>query len=142
MRPVAPILVFDGHCSFCSSQVRFILRHEREPRLRFATTTSAIGRRLLSEHGVDPDDPSTFLLVRDGEALTRSSAVLAVAGMLRAPWRWLRALGVLPERFLDRLYDYIARNRYRWWGREADCMRPPDGQAHRFLDIEAGPTHD
>lgn len=117
----APILIFDGACALCSRSVRFVLRHERAPDLRFAAMQSEPARRLLRAHGLDPDALTSVVYIDGTDAFVRSRAVLALAGHLRAPWRWCRVLGVLPRFVLDSLYRLLARYRYAIFGRIDAC---------------------
>ncbi|MCC5807119.1 MAG: thiol-disulfide oxidoreductase DCC family protein [Opitutales bacterium] len=127
------VLLFDGVCNLCNGAVDFILRRERAPRLRFASLQSDYARRLLAGSDVDPERLETLVFVRGGEVFVRSDAVFAVCGELRAPWRWLRFLRVLPRRFRDRLYRCIAGRRYRWFGRRETCRMPLPEEKERFL---------
>jgi len=130
----APVIVFDGVCALCSRWVRFLLRFDRAGRYRFAAMQGAHGRRLLSAHGLDPDDPMSFLLLEDGRALTDSDAILRVLAGLGGPWRLATSARLLPRRWRDAAYRALARNRYRWFGRHDACYLPTPAQAARFLD--------
>ncbi len=127
------IIVFDGVCHLCSAWVRFLLRFDRRAIYRFASMQSASGRRLLAEHGIDPDDPSTFLLLRDGVAQTDSSAVISVLTGLGWPWKIFGALRIVPRALRDPVYRWIARNRYRLLGKRSSCYLPSDAERARFL---------
>ncbi len=128
-----PIIVFDGVCNFCSSTVRFILKHDRTHRIRLAPLQSKAGAALYKSHGLDPDDAETLLLVKGGQAFVRSDAALEVATDL-GPWRWLRLFRVVPRPVRDWLYAILARNRYRWFGRRDSCFAPTPEQRARFLE--------
>ena len=134
------IVVFDSDCVLCAGLVRFILRVERTPTTRFVAARSAEGVALASAHGLTAADlDQTFLVVRGEAGLVRSDAALALAGDLRAPWCWVRALRVIPRPLRDWGYDRIARNRYRLFGRRPECALPAPGQqAHRFVFATAG----
>ena len=116
------VVVFDGTCVLCSSWVAFLLRHAERGRFRFSTTQSPGGCKLLRSHGVDAENPSTFLFLETGRAYTESDAVIRMLLALRGPWR-MAALGyVLPRPMRDALYCWVARNRYRWFGRREQCF--------------------
>ena len=133
-------MIFDGDCVLCSGTVQFILRHERDPELAFATTQSLAGRELAARHGISPGDLDiTFVLVEDDRALLRSDAALRVAAHLRFPWRWLAVLRVVPRPIRNTVYTAVARRRYRWFGKRAACFLPPTEQRHRFLLDPAPP---
>lgn len=129
-----PIIVFDGVCALCNGWVRFLLRHDRQERYRFAAMQTPAGRALLSAHGLDPDDPNSFLLIDDGIAWTDTDAIRRVVSGLGGIWRIAHVLGWLPRGVRDRIYRTIARNRYRWFGRHDTCFLPTPEQRARFLD--------
>ncbi len=128
------VVVFDGVCNLCSGAVAFILARERDHLIRFAAAQSAAGRELLSEFGLDPEKLATFVFIEGGSAHVRSDAALEVARHLRFPWRALRILRIVPRPLRDFLYDLIARNRYRWFGKRQSCMVPTAELRSRFLN--------
>ncbi len=132
------VIVFDGVCVLCNGWVRFLLRHDHRERYRFAAMQGDAGRRLLTENGLDPDDPASFLLVeydRDPapRVSTDTDAIRRVLTGLGGVWRVAAVSALLPRRLRDRLYRLVARHRYRWFGRHDACMAPDPAQAHRFL---------
>lgn len=132
MGPSGPIWLYDGVCVLCSGAVQYTLRHERAPAIRFVAIQSRKGRALAQAHGIDPDDPESFLFIEDGKALAKSDGVLALMRHLRGPARLLLVGAVLPRAIRDWLYDRVARNRYRWFGQKTACERPDPAQRHRF----------
>ena len=129
-----PTMIFDGECVLCSGTVQLVLRHERAPVLQFTTTQSAAGRLLAARHGIAADDLDlTFVLIDGDAALVRSDAALRVAAHLRAPWRWLGILRLVPRGLRDAAYCAVARRRYRLFGRREACFLPAPEQRHRFL---------
>lgn len=130
--------MFDTDCVLCSGMVRFVLAHERDHAIQFAGAWSPEGLDLAARHGLTRADLNeTFLFVTDGRALTRSDAALALLGHMRAPWRWLRAVQVLPRSVRDALYTYVARRRYRWFGQRTDCTVVPRAQRGRFIGVRS-----
>jgi predicted DCC family thiol-disulfide oxidoreductase YuxK len=127
-----PVMVFDGICVFCSRSVAFILRHEQEALIRFVAIQSAEGRSLARTHGVDPDDPDSFLFIENGVAYPKSGGIIALTRYLKAPWSGLAALRLLPRPIRDWLYDRIARNRYRLFGKRRHCLLPDPAMRQRF----------
>ena len=127
------LILFDGVCVLCSRWVAFVLARDEGRRFRFVTVQSAAGRSLALELGIDPDDPQTNAVVLGGMASFKSDAALAVAPHLRG-FAWTRWLTALPKRPLDWLYDRIARNRYRLFGRHDACPIPDPDMAGRILD--------
>lgn len=132
--PRGPVLLFDGVCVLCSASVRFVLAHERDSAIQFATMQSRAGQSLLAAHAMPITDWDSVVFVVDGRPLTRSQAALAVARHLRVPWRWLRVAAIVPRPLRDAVYDWIARRRYRWFGRRESCMVPDSAQRARFLE--------
>jgi predicted DCC family thiol-disulfide oxidoreductase YuxK len=128
------IIVFDGVCALCNGWVRFLLRHDRRERYRFAAMQTPAGRALLAANGLDPDDPSSFLLIENGRAWTDTDAIRRVVAGLGGVWRVAHVLALLPSSVRDRIYRTIARNRYRWFGRHETCFLPTPEQRTRFLD--------
>lgn len=127
------IIVFDGVCALCNGWVDFLLARDRAQRYRFAAMQSAAGRRLLATHGLDPDDPASFLLLEGRGAHTETDAIARVLSGLGGVWR-LAALGrLLPRGLRDRLYRLVARNRYGLFGRREACRMPDPAQQHRFI---------
>lgn len=128
-----PLVLYDGQCGLCNRSVQTILKHDRRGRFRFAALQSDVGQALLARHGLAADVIDTVVLVDEGRAFTRSRAALRIAGGMDAPWPLLRALAIVPHRITDVAYDWVARNRYRWFGRTDACMLPPPEVRARFL---------
>jgi predicted DCC family thiol-disulfide oxidoreductase YuxK len=128
-----PLWLFDGVCNLCSGSVQAVLAIDRKGLIRFTPIQSIYGRQMALEHGIDPDQPTSFLFLDDGQALEKSAAILALLRRLGAPWSWLAAVGVLPESWRDSAYDWLAANRYRLMGKRATCMLPTPEQRARFI---------
>ena len=128
-----PVIVFDGVCVICNGWVRFLLRHDRQRRYRFAAMQKESGRALLAGNGLDPDDPASFLLVENGNAWRETDAIVRVIGSLGGFWRLVAGVHVAPKPLRDWLYRGVARNRYRWFGRHDACFLSPPGHEDRFL---------
>lgn len=129
----APILLFDGVCHLCDGAVRFILRRDPRGVFRFAALQSEAGRRLAAEHGVPAEALDTVILIEGGRAYERSEAALRVVRHLRFPWPAMGVFRVIPRGWRDRLYDAVARRRYRWFGRRETCAVPDPAVRDRFL---------
>jgi predicted DCC family thiol-disulfide oxidoreductase YuxK len=128
------ILVFDGVCVLCSHWVGFVLRHDRRGLYRFAAMQTATGRKLLGEHGMDPDDPTSLLLLEQGRGYTDTDAIVRVLSSFGGLWKIASALMAIVPRFArDRLYRWVARNRYRLFGTHDVCIVPSAHSADRFL---------
>lgn len=131
--PGHPILLFDGVCNLCHGTVRFIVERDPDARVRFAPLQSGVGRELLAQHGLPLDTLDTVVLIEDGRAFLRGDAAIRVVAGLGGGWRLLRALLVLPRGLRDATYDFVARHRYRWFGRRDSCPVPTPEQRARFL---------
>lgn len=132
------VIVFDGVCVLCNGWVRFLLRHDRAGRYRFAAMQSEAGRALLADHGLDPDDPTSFLLLEydaapEPRAFTDTDAIRRVLVGLGGVWALAHAIALLPRGLRDAAYRWLARNRYRWFGRHAACAVPAPEHRQRFL---------
>lgn len=130
--PNAVIIVYDGDCLFCSRSMAWIAGHDRARRIRFTACTSETGSRLMREHGVDPLDPSTFLVLKDGRAYQRSEAMLQLTGVLDPSVRPLAALRLVPRPLRDAVYDWTARNRRRIMPTRT-CPMPSDAMRERMM---------
>ena len=130
--PAAPLFVFDGDCVLCSRTVRFVLRTEARSIIRFCAVQSPAGQAIVGALGLAAM-PETFLFVENDKAYGRSEAAFRLARHLRAPWRWLRLLRVLPRGVTDWAYDRVARNRYQWFGQQVTCLVPVPEQRARFI---------
>ncbi len=136
--PVSATILFDGVCNLCNGFVQFLIRHDPHGRFRFAALQSEAGQTLLAAHG-QPHlvaalaSPDSIVLVEDHQVYTHSAAVLRIAQHLGGIWR-LAAVGwLLPRSWRDALYRYVARNRYRWFGRQESCWLPTPELRSRFL---------
>jgi predicted DCC family thiol-disulfide oxidoreductase YuxK len=127
------LMLFDGLCNVCSASVNLALALDRRGVIRFCPIQSAYGRALARRHGLDPDDPATFVFFDAGAPKFRSAGALALAARLPAPWRWARILSGVPRAWRDGVYDWIAANRYRLFGRRAVCRLPTEAERARFV---------
>lgn len=128
------IVVFDGVCNLCNWVVQLIIRHDPDGHFQFASLQSEVGRALLEKHGLQSVQPETVVLVRDERTYTMSDAALEIASDMGFPFRLLYPLIVLPKGVRDWAYRFVARNRYRWFGRRDSCMMPTPELRRRFLD--------
>jgi predicted DCC family thiol-disulfide oxidoreductase YuxK len=134
------VLLYDGVCGLCNRLVRFVLARDFEGRVRFAPLQSAFAREALSRHGENAENLDTVFRMtgfgtQSERVFRRSRAVLRVLEELPAPWRSLAAFRALPPRVLDRLYDLVARSRYRIFGKSDRCELPPPEQRGRFIGL-------
>jgi predicted DCC family thiol-disulfide oxidoreductase YuxK len=128
------IIVFDAQCLLCSRWVRFILRHDRRAVFRLASIQGEAGRQLLARQRLQVDGLQTLLLA-DGERVWQNTAaIFRVLHALGWPWRLAWLAWLVPAPLRDAAYRWIARNRYRVFGRSEVCLIPPPEHAQRFID--------
>ena len=128
-----PIILFDAECLLCSANARFVLYHDRMGSFRLASIQGMAGAALCRRHGLDPDDPTSILVVDGARVRRDSDAVLAIYEGLGWPWRLVAALRLIPAFVRDPAYRWIARNRYRLFGKRASCWVAPAEYRHRIL---------
>ncbi|WP_266368813.1 thiol-disulfide oxidoreductase DCC family protein [Tellurirhabdus rosea] len=128
------ILLFDGVCNLCNGAVNFIIDRDPAGHFRFAALQSEAGKALLRKHHFPDTHLDSLILVTDGRVLTRSDAALAVARGLSGGWPLLAVFRFLPRPLRDAVYDWVARNRYRWFGKEDTCRLPSPALKARFLE--------
>lgn len=128
-----PIILFDAECILCSANAQFILRHDRAGRFRLASIQSAAGADLCRRHGVDPADPVSMLVVESDRVRRDSDAVLAIYQGLGLPWALAGIARLIPAVLRDPVYRWVARNRYRLFGRRASCWVAPAEYKDRMM---------
>jgi predicted DCC family thiol-disulfide oxidoreductase YuxK len=135
-----PIVLYDGVCGLCNHLVQFLLKRDNHDRFRFASLQSEFARDLLTRHGADPHDLDTvYVAVDNGQPnerlLARSDAVLYMLRELGGFWKLAGIGHVLPKAFRDAVYQVVARNRYRIFGKHESCILPEPQHRAKFLDI-------
>lgn len=126
------IILFDGVCNFCNAAINFVIDHDVERRFRFASLQSDIGQRILTENRRSVSDFDTVLLVREGKLYEKSTAALEIARYLRG-WTWLYAFRFIPRFIRDAVYNLIAKNRYRIFGKSESCRIPTPEERSLFI---------
>jgi predicted DCC family thiol-disulfide oxidoreductase YuxK len=114
--------------------VNFIIRQDKKKKFRFAALQSGTGQQLLEQYHLPTTRLDSFILIDKGSAYQRSTAGLRVYNKLPWYWKWLQAFWVVPKFLRDGVYDWIARNRYKWFGRKEQCMIPTADVRERFLE--------
>ncbi|MEM0992575.1 MAG: thiol-disulfide oxidoreductase DCC family protein [Bacteroidota bacterium] len=128
-----PILLFDGVCNLCNGFVQFVIKIDPEAKLRFASLQSDAGRALLKEFDLPVADLKSVVLIYEGKAYTHSDAPLEATRHLGGLWPVFRVLKIVPRFIRDGIYNWIARNRYRWFGKQESCWMPTPDLQRRFL---------
>ncbi len=128
------LILFDGTCNLCQGSVQFVLRHEKAPYYSFASLQSNTGQRVLEQYHLPKDSFRSFVLVENGEIYTQSTAALKVTRKLKGAWPLLYGFMIVPAFIRNAVYNLIARNRYKWFGKTESCMLPTPELRKRFLD--------
>ena len=134
------IVFYDGVCGLCNRIIQFLLKRDRNDRLRFASLQSEFAANVLTRHGIDPKDLDTLHVVENYEeagerVLNRSDAVLRATGELGGLWSLAAIAGsIIPRPLRDLFYRFVARNRYRVFGKSETCMLPEPRHRAKFLD--------
>ena len=141
MNDSSPIILYDGVCGLCNRLVQFLLKHDRHGRLRYASLQSDFAAKVLQRHGFDPKDLDTLHVIENYDhpserVLQRSDAILRAGRELGGLWSPLASLAkIIPRPLRDLAYRFVARNRYRVFGKYDTCMLPDPKQRNRFLDV-------
>lgn len=129
------IILFDGVCNLCNGAVQFIIKRDKRSVFKFASLQSEIGKQLTKERGIDTELLDSIILIEPGIAYySKSTAALEIMKSFGGIWSLTRLFTILPEGFRDIVYDFIAKNRYKWFGKKDACMIPTPELQSRFLD--------
>ncbi|WP_298869330.1 thiol-disulfide oxidoreductase DCC family protein [uncultured Allomuricauda sp.] len=128
------IILFDGVCNLCNGVIQFIIKRDKKDLFRYAALQSETGIRLTQERGIDTSKIDSFILIEPGVAyFTKSDAALRIGQDFGGLWKVLAIFTWIPTSFRNVVYDFIARNRYRWFGRKDACMIPTPELQAKFL---------
>lgn len=128
------VLLIDGQCLLCNRITRFVAKRDQAVAFQFAALQSGIGQQLLAEGHLPVDDINTFVMVQDGRYYTKSDAALRVFRRLGGLWPLLYVFRIVPRGWRNVIYDFVARNRYRWFGMNDACILPSQDVRSRFLE--------
>jgi predicted DCC family thiol-disulfide oxidoreductase YuxK len=131
--PDDDVILYDGVCVFCSRWIRFVASRDVERRFRFTAIQSGYGTRLAQAFGINPEDPDTNAVVQGGVAHFKSDGALTVLSNLPG-WGWVRILLLAPKPFRDAVYNLVARNRYRIFGKYEECFIPDASLRARVIE--------
>jgi len=130
----SPVVLFDGVCNYCNGLANFLIRQDKKKRLKFAAIQSEAGKRLLIDAGLPEDYFDSFVLIDKGHAYLGSTAGLRLYNKLPWYWKWTQVFWIFPRFIRDGVYNIIARNRYKWWGKRDHCMIPTSDVRERFIE--------
>jgi predicted DCC family thiol-disulfide oxidoreductase YuxK len=129
-----PVILFDGICNLCNRSVQFVIKRDKRKIFRFAPLQGKYGQQLLKKFQIDSTDLNSFVLVEGDRVYRRSSAALRVSRQLAGGWKLLYGLMIIPPFIRNGVYNLIARNRYKWFGKKNECMIPTPDLKSRFFD--------
>ncbi|MCC6182663.1 MAG: DUF393 domain-containing protein [Bacteroidia bacterium] len=127
------ILLIDGYCNLCNSSVQFILRHERNNNIYFASLQSTIGKDILDFYKIDTRVTDSVILIDANKVYLKSTAILKVCKNLKGFYRLIYAFIIIPKFIRDWIYDGVAKRRYKWFGKQTQCIIPTNQLNTRFL---------
>ncbi len=129
----SPVLLFDGVCNLCNASVQWVLKRDPKGVFRFAALQSDAGRALLRQSGLSSENFDTVVLVAGDRVFTRSDAALEIVRRIGGAWSLLTVFKIVPRPVRNAVYDWVARHRYRWFGKTELCMIPQPEWANRFI---------
>lgn len=129
-----PIILFDGVCNLCNAFVDFIIIRDTKGAYRFASLQSSFGQEKIMKCSTAEADMDSVVLIEAEKCYTKSTAALRIARRLRFPWPLLCGFVIVPRILRDAIYDFVANNRYQWFGRRHTCRLPTPEERSRFLD--------
>jgi predicted DCC family thiol-disulfide oxidoreductase YuxK len=134
MEKIPLIILFDGVCNLCNGTVQFILKRDKKNLFKFASLQGNYGQETLKKFGLPGRNPNSFILLEGEHIYTHSTGALRLFRHLGGVWKLLYGFIIVPRFIRDGLYNFIARNRYRWFGKSASCYLPNAALQDRFLD--------
>ena len=127
------IILFDGVCNLCNSSINFVIKRDKNDAFKFATLQEEVGQLLLKRYSIDSLDTDSIILIENGKAYVKSTAALRVARKLSSAWPLMYGFMIIPAFIRNWVYDYIAKNRYKWYGKQDSCMIPTPALKSKFL---------
>lgn len=128
------IILFDGVCNLCDAAVQFVIKHDQKDIFRFVALQSDLGQKIVKHIGIDNKNIDSIILYQPGIAYYfKSEAVLEIAKSLGGIFYLGTIFSIFPTSFNNRIYDYIAKNRYKWYGKKESCMVPTGELKSKFL---------
>lgn len=128
------IILFDGVCNLCNNAITFVIKRDPKDRFVYAPLQSKSGQRLVQQHAIDTNTLDSIILIKNNTAYAKSTAALKIAQSLSGAWPLLSMFLILPAFIRNWVYDYVARNRYKWFGKKDACMIPTPELRSKFLE--------
>ncbi|MBA3972285.1 MAG: DUF393 domain-containing protein [Bacteroidetes bacterium] len=127
------IVLFDGVCNFCDNSINRIIRHDKKNRFSFAPLQSDIGKKLARQYGINTEKIDSIILIENGKAYTKSTAILRISKHLNMLYPLMYGFMIFPSFLRNSVYDVIAKNRYKWFGKKETCMIPTAEVRSKFI---------
>jgi len=128
------IILFDGVCNLCNASVQFVIKHDTKDLFRFIPLQSDLGQKILNHIGINRQNTDSIVLYEPGKAyFYKAEAALKIVSEFGGMYKLLNIFSLFPKFICDAIYDYIAKNRYRWYGKQDVCMMPNPELATKFL---------
>jgi predicted DCC family thiol-disulfide oxidoreductase YuxK len=129
-----PVVLFDGVCNLCNRIVQFIIKRDKKKQFLFASLQGKTGHEVLKKFNLPVNDFNSFIVLEDDKIYTRSTAALRMLKKLGSGWKLFYGFIIFPRFIRNAIYNWIARNRYKWYGKRNECMVPTPELKERFLD--------
>ncbi|EDM43100.1 hypothetical protein SCB49_12784 [unidentified eubacterium SCB49] len=127
------IILFDGVCNLCNTSINFVIKHDKNDRFKFAALQEEPGISLLKQYDIDTSNTDSIILIENNKAYVKSTAALRVARKLSGAWPLLFGFIIIPTFIRNWVYDFVAKNRYKWYGKKDSCMIPTPALKSKFL---------
>ena len=128
------LIFFDGVCILCNTSVNYIIKYDKKNVFRFVALQSEIGQKIVKEFNIDPKKTDSIILFSEEQKLSyKSTAALKIANHLNFPFNILVVFLIIPPFIRNWVYDYIAKNRYKWYGKRKECMVPTAELKNKFI---------
>lgn len=128
-----PIILFDGLCNLCNGAIQFVIKNDSKEKFLFSSLQGEVGQQILKKYHLPLQQLSSFVLLQDDKIYTKSSAAIKVAQQLNGIWKCFYIFNIVPLFIRDGVYNWIAKNRYKWFGKKESCLIPSKNLEQRFL---------
>jgi predicted DCC family thiol-disulfide oxidoreductase YuxK len=127
------VILFDGICNLCNASVNFIIKRDKNDTFRFAALQSDVGKKLVLKFNIDTANTDSIILIDEDKSYIKSTAALHISKTLSGGYPLFFAFIIIPQFLRNWVYDYIAKNRYKWYGKKESCMIPTPTLKDKFL---------
>ncbi len=127
------VILFDGVCNLCNTFVQFIIRHDKKNKFNFAPLQSNYAIEVIQKYNLNNNQLQSVVFIANQKIYTKSNAALQIAKHLGGLWSLFACLNIFPLKFRDAVYNYVAKNRYKWFGKKQNCMVPTPNLKNKFL---------